>query len=300
MSKLVININNNNNKMLILQDESTSIKNNTRVTFSIPGGTNQKRFFLVIDGIPNGPFENNSKVTTPVKNWDIISSKPHETQIAVVNLSKFTVPNIDLHLNDIPVSLPNGTGVLKLSGKIKDISIKCINSNKMIQDYFNNCIDEPESEILFFLKDVASDIVSKTISKLQFNDTYDIISKVNEYQTNIKNTIINLVKSKYPWVSIQLNVALDTVNYNDIETRIKDHIKVTEDIKRDVRLTILDTYKNSGFNQEMANILVSYISNHPEITPEETVRIANQFKDLGNKFDPKDIIRICGQMNLLP
>ncbi|MBE6957614.1 MAG: hypothetical protein E7447_00485 [Ruminococcaceae bacterium] len=274
-----------------------------RLFFNCPGGTLRKDIFTVIDGKLNEtPFQNGSRMETPIRGLERLSPNPHEAYAIVVDREVFPIGSISLaNRKAIPVVFDDGQkACITLTGTVR--ASACITDPcALVKDYLQTGMQSPEATISAALEECLLDNYPTTVSSaLRQADPHDALGMVDTIALELGKEIARQTQKQLDWMRItDCKVQLEIANMEEVVQKSNTLYLERKQMREKIMGVLLETYGKSPIPGEMVQLIVSYVQTHPNDDHTKLLGICTELKNLCQLHSPATIFQHCQRLGYL-
>lgn len=274
------------------------------VQFRLPGGGAGWEIYTLLDGELSGPFCNGSRLDTPVRRWEKLVARPHESLVLVVDLHpfSFTADQLNLPPLCLAVDFAHGeVGQLHLSPRLA-VSIRCRHPRQLVQDWISGLFFSPEEEAAHAFADAAAELLPRMAAEqLATRSPAQAAGSLAAAAPEIARAITARAKQALPWMEVtRCALDLPVTNIDEITQKVNRPFEIGLETRKKVMDAVLAVYTRETFSPQIAQVLLGYAQANPGATEAELTGISQKLLGLSQQFSPQQILATSVQMGLIP
>lgn len=274
------------------------------VQFVLPDAGQAKEIYTLFDGELAGPFRNGSQMSTPIKLWESLVPRPHNSLVAVVDLRPTNLNNNWLPMQPLcfAVNFDHGeTGQLHSSPRMQG-RIRCRHPRQLVEAWLSGLISQPEEAVACALTTAAADLLpSWAANRLATCAPAQATSVLASGTHELAHAISTRAQQALPWMQVlDLMIELPVDNIDQLTQTANRPFEIGLQTRQKVMDAILSVYTRDTFSPQIAQILLGYAQANPGITEAELIVVSEKLLSLTQKFSPQQILSTSIQLGLLP
>lgn len=289
---------------MITVDTLPIIPNGRTVQFVLPDAGQAKEIYTLFDGELSGPFRNGSQMNTPMKLWENLVPRPHNSLVAVVDLRPINLNEDWLPVQSLcfAVNFDHGeTGQMHSSPRMQ-ARIRCRHPRQLVEAWLSGLISQPEEAAARALTTAAADLLpSWAANRLAACAPAQAAGVLASGAQELARAISNRAQQALPWMQVlDLMIELPVDNIDELTQTANRPFEIGLQTRQKVMDAILSVYTRDTFSPQIAQILLGYAQANPGVTEADLIAVSKKLLSLSQQFSPQQILSTSIQMGLLP
>lgn len=252
--------------------------------------------FVCIDGkLSSKPFQNGSRMTTPINGIERLLPGPHTSTVIIVDKGSVNLGDMRPQIPDISIQVGEYTVTVKFCAHLS-ASIQCRDSGLLASCYHTNGLRDPVGEVRKTLESqfaqTAARILCESIEdgSLTAATASSMVIKLNE---TVRQEAIRKTMQVYPWLYISSdNSGLAVENLESVLEPINQAARDKDEKRKLLFQLLLDLIGRPALTPELAGLIQRYLDTKVEITEEEVLRFGEGMKKLAWTIPPEKLERM--------